>query len=168
MRRRKQYEVRTYLGRDLHSRVVAEMLARNRNTISATVREILSEYFAMREELATALGVADEGGEGGTRISHRLLTETEGRLSRTMEVQERRLTVLLTRLTAMIEELDLDLMTHLPEVTEDLEAAAQASGHRRHLDWLERIDRGRRIAAAIPRVTLIGDSLVNDGVMVIL
>lgn len=141
MRRRKQYEARTYLGRELHSRVVAEMLARNRKTVSATVREILSEYFAMREELATALGVGDETAEGASRISHRLLTEAEARLSRTIEAQGRRLETRVARLARMLELLDLDLMTHLPEVTEDLRDAAAASGRRRHHDWLERVDR---------------------------
>lgn len=143
MRRRKQYEARTYLGRELHSRVVAEMLARNRKTVSAIVREILSEYFAMREELATALGVGDGVEAGAQRISHRLLTDTEGRLSRTIEVQGRRLETRVARLARMLELLDLDLMVHLPEVTEDLQDAASASGRRRHLDWLERVDRGR-------------------------
>ena len=139
MRRRKQYEARTYLGRELHSRVVAEMLARNRKTISATVREILSEYFAMREELATALGLGEETGEGAARISHRLLTETEARLSRSMETQGRRFEALLARLTTMIEQLDLDLMMHLPEITDDLRDAAEASGRRRHHNWLDRV-----------------------------
>lgn len=141
MRRRKQYEARTYLGRELHGRVAMEMLARNRKTVSATVREILSEYFAMREELATAIGVGDETGEGTTRIGHRLLTEAEGRLARTIEVQGRRLETRVARLARMLELLDLDLMVHLPEVTEDLQDAATASGRRRHHDWLARVDR---------------------------
>ena len=140
MRRRKQFEARTYLGRELHSRVVAEMLARNRKTVSATVREILSEYFAMREELATAIGVGDESGEGTTRIGHRLLTEAEGRIARTIEVQSRRLERRLARLATMVEQLDLDLMVHLPEVTDDLRDAAEASGRRRHHGWLDRVE----------------------------
>lgn len=141
---RRHYEARAFLGRDLYSRVVAEMAARNGRTISATIRQILSEYFAMREELASTLEVGSEGEAGGRRIGHRMLAETEARLVRTIEGEQRRLDRAFARLTAMIEHLDLDLMTHLPEIAEDLRDAAEASGRRRHLAWLDRVERGRR------------------------
>jgi len=139
MRRRvRNHEVRSFVGPELHARVWAEAAAR-RQSVSRTVRDALSTYFVMIDEASTAIGgAATDSSTDGRRVAHRLLADTEERLAATIDRQAELFARALGRLdliAAMVDQLYLGMMIHLPDVTTDLRAAAVASGERRHLLW---------------------------------
>lgn len=136
---RRRFEVRAYLGPDLHARVCVEAAAR-RQSLSHTVRAALTTYYTLSDEVVTAFDSVEptSANEGRRTVTHKLLGETEERLAATIDRQAERISRALDRLdllAAMVDQLYLGLMVHLPEVPSDLRRAAVANGQRRHSLW---------------------------------
>jgi hypothetical protein len=139
-----KHELRTFVNREDYKRVEREAGTR-RASVAKTVRDCLTEYFNLREELATAMTEPGKAGEEHSgKIIHTLLARTEERIAVTIERLEERISQLYDQnliLTAMLDRLYLGVMIHLPEVPKDLADGALASANRRHMNWLKAVEK---------------------------
>jgi hypothetical protein len=113
--RRSQFELRCYAGPDLYERVLREAAAR-RVSVSECVRNDLSEYYAIQDELAGVVAVDQSpGARLGRRILHTLLAEMETRLVASMDRQSSVFEESLRAVAWMIDRGLLMLMGELEE-----------------------------------------------------
>lgn len=139
----KKYEIKTYATKDLYERVNQEATAR-RTTMARIMRDGLSEYFLLREEMANAISNPGTLGENHTgKIIHTLLARSEERLLlglenikqliiRTQKQQE--------ALITMLDQFYLDLMQFFPSIPRHTLSQAKALAIQRHQEWLTRIN----------------------------
>lgn len=135
-----KFELRAFVSQEEYKRIEREANSRG-TSIAKTIRDGLSEYFKLREELATAMTEPGQAGdEHSGKIIHTLLARTEERIAATIERLEERISQLHdqnTVLTAIIDRLYLGIMIHVPEVPSELADGAVASANKRHEKWLK-------------------------------
>ncbi len=136
-RKRSQYEVRSYVPRDLYDRLLREAAARNLN-VSQCVRADLEEFYAIRDELTLAVSVRTAEAAPGRRIMHTLLAEMEARIAADVDSQTPRLLVIeqrLAQIASMIDRHYAGMMLHLPEVPDGDAKTRSTSALERHRAW---------------------------------
>ena len=136
---RKTIDLHVYLNKNDFNTLNAEAVVR-KMSLSATTRICLSEYFSLKREMASSIECKGElGDKHNDRIIHSLLARTETRMAKTLEAhakQQAHMQMQVDYLTALIDRMYLGLITHLPEVPENLKTEALASGNKRHEKWL--------------------------------
>ncbi|MCD6040238.1 MAG: hypothetical protein K0S27_1638 [Gammaproteobacteria bacterium] len=136
----KKYEIKTYVSKDIYQRVTQESLAR-RTTRAKIIRDGLSEYFLLREEMANAIETPGELGDHHTgKIIHTLLARTEERLKLIIDHLETQITETQTQLKTLTHKVDqfyFDLMHYLPRIPPELENHAKATAEARYRKWQE-------------------------------
>jgi hypothetical protein len=131
-------EVHAYLVPEDYRRLRLEALARG-VSLSRCAGDCLAEYFALRQEMATAFETPDQAGAAApSRVIHVLLAQTEQRLVATLERYGEDLTAARAELAAVLAMLDRAQFTYLcytPEVPPDTRNRAYASGQQRFAAW---------------------------------
>jgi hypothetical protein len=136
-------EVHAYLPPEHYRRLKLEAAAR-RVSLSQCVGECLGEYFALREEMATALETPDQSGDLSRRVIHVLLAETEQRLVATFERYVEDLAAVrggVDALLAMSDRAEFLAQCQTPEVPPAAQGRALASGQRRFAHWRQTVAR---------------------------
>ena len=136
-RKRSQYEVRSYVPRDLYDRLLREAAARNLN-VSQCVRADLEEFYAIRDELTLAVSARPAETAPGRRIMHTLLAEMEARIAADVDLQTPRLLAIeqrLAQIASMIDRHYAGMMLHLPGVPDADAKARSTSALERHRAW---------------------------------
>jgi hypothetical protein len=134
-------EVHAYLAPDNYRRLKLEAAARQ-VSLSQCVADCLGEYFALREEMATALETPDQTGELSRRVIHVLLAETEQRLVATFERYVDDLAAVrggVDTLLAMADRAAFLALCQTPETPPAAEARALASAQRRFAHWRQTV-----------------------------
>jgi hypothetical protein len=138
-------EVHAYLAPEDYRRLRLEALARG-VSLSRCAGDCLAEYFALRQEMATAFEMPPD--QAGTltppRVIHVLLAQTEQRLVATLERYGEDLTAARAELAAVLAMLDRSQFTYLcytPEVSPDTRDRAYASGQHRFAAWRRAVAR---------------------------
>jgi hypothetical protein len=114
-----------------------EALARG-VSLSRCAGDCLAEYFALRQEMATAFETPDQGPATPPRVIHTLLAQTEQRLVATLERYGEELVALRGEVAAVLAMLDRSEFTYLcytAEVPKDARERAYASGRQRFAAW---------------------------------
>jgi hypothetical protein len=130
-------EVHAYLPPEQHRRLKLEAAARQ-VSLSQCVADCLGEYFALRQEMATALETPAQPGELSRRVIHVLLAETEQRLVATFERYVDDLAAVrggVDALLAMSDRAEFLALCQTPEVPPAAQGRALASGQRRFAHW---------------------------------
>ncbi len=136
-------EVHAYLPPEHHRRLKLEAAAR-RVSLSQCVGECLGEYFALREEMATALETPDQTGDLSRCVIHVLLAETEQRLVATFERYVDDLAAVrggVDALLAVSDRAEFLALCQTPEVPPAAQDRALASGQRRFAHWRQGVAR---------------------------
>ena len=106
-------EVHAYLVPEDYRRLRLEALARG-VSLSKCAGDCLAEYFALRQEMATAFETPDQVGPlAPPRVIHVLLAQTEQRLVATLERYGEDLTAVRAELAAVLAMLDRSHFTYL-------------------------------------------------------
>jgi hypothetical protein len=126
-------EVHAYLPPEHHRRLKLEAAARQ-VSLSQCVADCLGEYFALRQEMATALETPAQPGELSRRVIHVLLAETEQRLVATFERYVDDLAVVRGGVDALLAMSD----RAVPPAAQE---RALASGQRRFAHWRQAVAR---------------------------
>jgi hypothetical protein len=108
-------------------------------TIAACVTDLLREYFALRNEMATSLTAAGQPGTRHTGMIHSLLARSEERLAATLEARAGTIFDDLRLVTSMLDRLAQLYLLHTPEVARELHAGAVASANRRYASWRQAV-----------------------------
>lgn len=144
MNQLKKYHVNIYANAKEYKRLLQESAANGRS-LSKTAGDCLNQYFAIKEELACSVELPGSPGDNTEgKIIHTLLARTEERMAATISRLEAKVSDLQEQLmvqAAMIEQMYLGLITHLPEIPEGMSDAAIASGKRRQDKWLKAVER---------------------------
>jgi hypothetical protein len=131
-------EVHAYLVPEDYRRLRLEALARG-VSLSRCAGECLAEYFALRQQMATAFEAPDQAGTlTPPRVIHVLLAQTEQRLVATLERYGDELVAVRAELAAVLAMLDRSQFTYLcytPEMPPAARDKAYASGQRRFAAW---------------------------------
>ena len=99
-------EVHAYLAAGDYRRLRLEALARG-VSLSRCAADCLAEYFALRQEMATAFETPDQAGAAApSRVIHVLLAQTEQRLVATLERYGEDLTAARAELPAVLAMLE--------------------------------------------------------------
>jgi hypothetical protein len=142
-------EVHAYLVPEDYRRLRLEALARG-VSLSRCAAECLAEYFALRQEMATAFEAPDQPGRlTPPRVIHVLLAQTEQRLIATLERYGEDLTTVRAELAAVLAMLDRSQFTYLcytPEMPPAARDRAYASGQQRFAAWRGAVARLLRAA----------------------
>jgi hypothetical protein len=136
-------EVHAYLPPEHHRRLKLEAAAR-RVSLSQCVADCLGEYFALRQEMATALETPVPPGELSRCVIHELLAETEQRLVATFERYVDDLAAVrggVDALLAMSDRAEFLTLCQTPEVPPAAQGRALASGPRRFEHWRQTVAR---------------------------
>jgi hypothetical protein len=137
-------EVHAYLVPEDYRRLRLEALARG-VSLSRCAGDCLAEYFALRQEMATAFETPDQAGAAApSRVIHVLLAQIEQRLVATLERYGEDLTAARAELAAVLAMLDRAQFTYLcytPEVPPDARNRAYASGQQRFAAWRRAVAR---------------------------
>src|SRR6266540_4193902 len=136
-------EVHAYLPPEHHRRLKLEAAARQ-VSLSQCVADCLGEYFALRQEMATALETPAQPGELSRRVIHVLLAETEQRLVATFERYVDDLAAVrggVDALLAMSDRAEFLALCQTPEVPPAAQGRALASGQRRFAHWRQTVAR---------------------------
>ena len=136
-------EVHAYLPPEHHRRLKLEAAARQ-VSLSQCVADCLGEYFALRQEMATALETPDQTGDLSRRVIHVLLAETEQRLVATFERYVDDLAAVrggVDALLAMSDRAEFLALCQTPEVPPAAQDRALASGQRRFAHWRQTVAR---------------------------
>jgi hypothetical protein len=124
-------EVHAYLVPEDYRRLRLEALARG-VSLSRCAGDCLAEYFALRQEMATAFETPDPAGTlTPPRVIHVLLAQTEQRLVATLERYGEDLTAVRAELAAVLAMLDRSHFTYLcytPEMPPEARDRAYARG----------------------------------------
>ena len=153
-------EVHAYLAAEDYRRLRLEALARG-VSLSRCAADCLAEYFALRQEMATALEAEPPIPAvplAPARVIHVLLAQTEQRLVATLERYGDDLTAARAQLAAVLAMLDRSAFTYLcctPEVPPAAQAWALMSGERRFANWRRAVTRmltgsGRSVPWPLP------------------
>ena len=153
-------EVHAYLAAEDYRRLRLEALARG-VSLSRCAADCLAEYFALRQEMATALEAEPPIPAvplAPARVIHVLLAQTEQRLVATLERYGDDLTAARAELAAVLAMLDRSAFTSLcctPEVPPAAQAQALMSGERRFAHWRRAVTRmltasGRSVPWPLP------------------
>ncbi len=145
----KKYEIKTYVSKDIYQRVTQEALAR-RSTRAKIIRDGLSEYFLLREEMASAVESPGKLGENHTgKVIHTLLARTEERMKIIVDHLENKVvennTQLITLIT-MVDRFYFDLMRYLPKLPTELMNQAIATAKIRYEQWQEEVKKIRMLS----------------------
>jgi hypothetical protein len=135
--KRRPYEVRAYVSRELYDRLLREAAARHLN-VSECLRADLEEFYAIRDELASAVSAKAAETSPGRRIMHTLLSEMEARIAADITSQAPRLLEIekrLAQVAAMIDRHYAGMMLHLPEVPDSDAKARSTSALNRYRAW---------------------------------
>ncbi len=131
-------EVHAYLVPEDYRRLRLEALARG-VSLSKCAGDCLAEYFALRQEMATAFETPDQVGPlAPPRVIHVLLAQTEQRLVATLERYGEDLTAVRAELAAVLAMLDRSHFTYLcytPEMPGEARDQAYARGQQRFAAW---------------------------------
>jgi hypothetical protein len=109
-------------------------------TVTACVADCLREYFALRQEMATAVTTAGEPGARHTGLIHSLLARSEERLAATIDARAGELLDELRMVAGMVDRLVQLYLLHTPEVARELHAGAMASANRRYVNYREAVN----------------------------
>jgi hypothetical protein len=134
-------EVHAYLPPEHYRRLKLEAAAR-RVSLSQCVGDCLGEYFALREEMATALETPDQAEELSRRVIHVLLAETEQRLVATFERYVEDLAAVrggVDALLAMLDRAAFLALCQTPETPPEAQDRALASAQRRFAQWRQAV-----------------------------
>lgn len=114
-----------------------------RATRAKIIRDGLSEYFLLREEMANAVESPGELGEKHTgNVIHTLLARTEERLKLIVDHLEKKVVendAQLKTLVIMVDRFYLELMHYLPKLPTELANHAMATAKARYERWQEEI-----------------------------
>jgi hypothetical protein len=139
----KNYEIKAYVTKDLHERIRLEALARH-TKMSMIIRESLTKYFLLQEELASVIETPGNLGESHNgKIIHTLLARTEERIEMIIKELEKKLEAdheKLRRLVLMIDQFYLDLMQYFPNIPQNFTKEASTLAKLRHEKWLSIIN----------------------------
>jgi hypothetical protein len=139
-----KYQIKTYVTKEIHERVAKEAMARN-CTMGRIIRDGITEYFLLREELANAIESPGNIGDSHTgKIIHTLLARSEQRSALLIEQLEKRLVSVYEQLDFLITMIDrfyINLMQYLPEIADKLKNHAIISSKIRHTQWLSEINK---------------------------
>ncbi len=137
-------EIHAYLVPEDYQRLRLEALARG-VSLSKCAGDCLAEYFALRQEMATAFETPDRAGTStAPRVIHVLLAQTEQRLVATLERYGEELVALRSEVAAVLAMLDRSQFTYLcytPEVPPEARDRAYASGQQRFATWRSAVAR---------------------------
>jgi hypothetical protein len=107
------------------------------------IRDGLSEYFLLREEMANAIESPGELGDNHTgKVIHTLLARTEERLKLIIDHLKSEVAknhAQLKTLTHMVDRFYFDLMHYLPQLPTELANHARATAEARYIKWHEEI-----------------------------
>jgi hypothetical protein len=110
---------------------------------SKCVADCLREYFALKQDLASAVHTpGPAGAEQRSLIIHSLLARSEERIAASIDSQARQTAQLrqeIRLLHTMLDRAMLSYLAHTPEVPDGVAAGALASAHRRHHLWLRAV-----------------------------
>jgi hypothetical protein len=109
-------------------------------TVTSCVADCLREYFALRQEMATAVTTAGEPGARHTGLIHSLLARSEERLAATIDARAGELLDELRMVAGMLDRLVQLYLLHTPEVVRELHAGAMASANRRYVNYREAVN----------------------------
>jgi hypothetical protein len=133
-------EVHAYLAAEDYKRLRLEALARG-VSLSRCAADCLAEYFALRREMATALG-AETPEELDTlapsRVIHVLLAQTEQRLVATLDRYSEGVMDIRSQVAAILAMLDrahFTYLCHTPEMPLEARDQAFARGQQRWATW---------------------------------
>jgi hypothetical protein len=151
-------EVHAFLAPEDYRRLRLEALARG-VSLSRCAGDCLAEYFALRQEMATAFETPEQAGPlTPPRVIHVLLAQTEQRLVATLECYGEDLAAVRAELAAVLVMLDRSAFTYLcctPEVPPAAHTRALMSGERRLAHWRRAVTRmltasGRSVPWPLP------------------
>jgi len=108
-------------------------------TLAACVIDCLREYFALRNEMATAVTAAGKPGARHTGLIHSLLARSEERLAATMDARAGELSDDLRMVASMLDRFVQLYLLHTPEVARELHAGAVASANRRYANYRQAV-----------------------------
>ncbi len=103
--------------------------------MTACVGDLLREYFALREEMASGGTVPGQPGDRHRGLLHSFLARSEERLAAALEERTGELGERLRRLELMLDRFVLIYLVHALEVPPDLQNAAIASATRRYRNY---------------------------------
>jgi hypothetical protein len=146
----KKYEIKTYVSKDIYQRVTQEALTR-RSTRAKIIRDGLSEYFLLREEMASAIESPDELSENHTgKVIHTLLARTEERIKLMIDHLENKVVkndTQLKTLIIMVDRFYFELMQYLPKLPTELTSHAIATARVRYEQWQKEIEKIKTLSA---------------------
>jgi hypothetical protein len=158
-------EVHAYLHPEDYRRLRLEALARG-VSLSKCAGDCLAEYFALRQEMATAFEMPDQAGPlAPSRVIHVLLAQTEQRLVATPEGYGEGLTAVRAELAAVLAMLDRSHFTYLcytAEMPPEARDRAYARGQQRFAAWRSAVARIPK-ASGRPVPWPLADSEAIDG-----
>jgi hypothetical protein len=138
----KKYEIKSHVTKEMHQLVLKEAVAR-KATMSKIIRDCLTEYFLLREELANSIESPGEvGGPHTGRIIHTLLSRNEQRWSLLIEQLEKQIILVqeqMQLLITMIDQFYLSQMQFLPDIPKEMLEVSIILAKRRHKNWLAEI-----------------------------
>ncbi len=108
-------------------------------TLTACVADCLREYFALRQEMATAVTTAGEPGGRHTGLIHSLLARSEERLAATIDARAGELLDESRMVASMLDRFVQLYLLHTPEVARELHSGAMASANRRYANYREAV-----------------------------
>jgi hypothetical protein len=136
-------EVHSYIGPGDYRRLMQEATSRG-VSVSKCVADCLTEYFALRADMASVVAAPGHLGQPHQGLIHSLLARTEERLAVTLESQSERVADLqdtLRAVEAMLDRLAFLYLIHTPELPDELKDGAVATARRRYTNWQRAADR---------------------------
>jgi hypothetical protein len=135
----KNYEIKAYVTKDLHERVRLEAVAK-RTKMAMIIRDSLTQYFSIQEELVSAIETPGNLGDNNSgKIIHILLARTEERIELVINDLEKKIETTnqkMDLIVVMIDQFYLDLMQYFPKIPENFLTEAYGLAKLRHEEWL--------------------------------
>lgn len=139
----KNYEIKSYVTKDLYDRVRLEAVAR-KTKMAMIIRDSLEKYFTLQEEFASAIEIPGNLGDTHSgKIIHTLLARTEERMEMVIKDLDEKLEVSYKKLhllIVMVDQFYLDLMQYLPKIPEKMMPQMQALAKLRYDGWLKSVE----------------------------
>ncbi len=138
----KRQAVKTYLNAEDYDYLKNEAMLR-RSNLSQTIQACLTEYLALRKEMASAFITPGKlGDEHAGKIIHTLLSRTEKRIEEMLQMQQQKLIKNLQQQTKqqqhLLDSALLVLLQQLP-LSQQNSNAARARAQKIHARWREEI-----------------------------
>ncbi len=151
-------EVHSYVSIGDYRRLKQEAAALG-TSMSKCLADCLSEYFALRADMASAVTTPGQLGQPHQGLIHSLLARTEERLAATLDAQGQQTAEvhdIVQALEAMLDRLTLLYLIHTPELPDDLKDGAVATARRRYANWRRAVDKRVKAGGVTGQTTDVG------------